>query len=164
MRKTGMEKQREEQEKEDLFWMRQALSLAEKAGLDGEIAVGCVIVRDGEKVAEAGNEREKTLDPSAHAEMTAVRLAAEKCRDRYLTGCTLYVTLEPCPMCAGLLAQLRLRRLVFGAWDANYGCAGSYYDLVGDGAFGPVLPVTGGVLREECASVLRESLKRVREK
>jgi tRNA(adenine34) deaminase len=67
-------------------------------------------------------------------------------------------------MCAGLLAQLRLKRLVFGAWDEKAGCAGSYYDLVGDGAFGPVLPVTGGILREECASVLRDSLQKVRDK
>ncbi|MBQ3864453.1 MAG: nucleoside deaminase [Clostridia bacterium] len=156
--------QNDQTAREDLVWMKRALSLAREAGRRDEIAVGCVIVKEGTVLAEAFNEREARRDPTAHAEVTAVRRAAEKTGDRYLTGCTLYVTLEPCPMCAGLLAQLRLKRLVFGAWDEKAGCAGSYYDLVGDGAFGPVLPVTGGILREECASVLRDSLQKVRDK
>lgn len=152
------------QREENAYWMRQALLEAEKAFTEGEIAVGAVVVKDGKEIARAHNTREATLDPSAHAEVNALRLAALLLQDRFVTHCTLFVTLEPCPMCAGLLSLLRLKSLVFGAYDPKMGCAGSYYDLVGDGAFGPVLSTTGGVMEKECAEILQKSLQNVRGK
>ena len=111
----------------DERWMRRALALAQEALCAGETPVGCVIVRAGEEIAAARNRREETRDPRAHAEMLAIGEAARKTGSWRLCDCEMYVTLEPCPMCAGAISQARLARLVFGAFDPERGCAGSVY-------------------------------------
>ena len=115
-------------------WMSLALREAEQAAREGEIPVGAVVVRDGAAVASAHNLREARHDPTAHAEVLALRAAAEKLGDWRLSGCTLYVTLEPCPMCAGAMLMSRLSRCVYAAADPAQGCCGSVYDLPGDPA------------------------------
>lgn len=141
---------------DDERWMRIALEEARLALAEGELPVGCVIVKDGVHVASGHNERERTNDPTAHAEVVAIRRAAEKLQSWRLEGCALYVTLEPCPMCAGAISQARLSRLVYGARDEKYGCAGSVYRIPEDPAFNHFCQSDGGVLAEECASLLRE--------
>ena len=136
-------------------FMREALAEAEKALAAGEMPVGCVIVRNGEILARAHNEREAAGDPTAHAEVLAIRHAAKAVGGWRLDGCTLYVTLEPCPMCAGAISQARISHLVYGANDAAYGCAGSVYRIPEDPAFNWFCPCDGGVLAEACASLMR---------
>ena len=115
-------------------YMRLALEEAQKAAAEGEIPVGAVLIKDGEVIAAAHNRREADHDPSAHAEMLCMRQAAQALGDWRLRGCTLYVTLEPCPMCAGAMVMNQLRRCVYGAADEKQGCCGSVYDLPGDPA------------------------------
>ena len=141
---------------DDARWMRAALDEARRALEEGELPVGCVIVKDGKIVAAAHNLRERTGDPTDHAEIAAIRLAARETGDWRLTGCTLYVTLEPCPMCAGAISQARLGRLVYGAADRHYGCAGSVYRIPEDPAFNHFCKSDGGVLADECAALLAE--------
>ena len=117
--------------------------------------VGCVIVRDGGIIARGHNERERTGDPTAHAEIVAMRRAAEALGGWRLEGCTLYVTLEPCPMCAGAIVQARVSHLVFGAFDEAQGCAGSVYRIPEDPAFSHFCPSDGGILEGECAALLK---------
>lgn len=138
----------------DREFMLEALKQAKTAGEMGEMPVGCVIVKDGEIIACGHNEREKQNDPTAHAEIVAMRRAAQKLGSWRLTGCTLYVTLEPCPMCAGAIVQSRMGRLVFGAYDEACGCAGSVYRITEDPAFNHFCRSEGGVLKDECASIL----------
>lgn len=135
-------------------FMREALIEARIALEEGELPVGAVIVRDDWIVARAHNERERTKDPSAHAEVLAIRRAAEAAGDWRLGGHTLYVTLEPCPMCAGAIVQSRLSAVVFGAHDPRAGCCGSLYRLTEDAAFIHFAPATGGILERECAQLL----------
>ena len=146
----------------DEHFMREALREAERARTMGEMPVGAVVVRDGEILARGHNLREKRHDPTAHAEILAIRAAAEALGDWRLTGCTLYVTLEPCPMCAGAIMQARLERLVYGARDAERGCAGSVYRITEDPAFNHFTPADGGVLEAECAEILRDFFRRRR--
>ena len=134
--------------------MRAALGEAAQALALGEVPVGAVVVRDGEIVASAHNERETGGDPTAHAEVLAIRRAARALGRRRLSDCTLYVTLEPCPMCAGAIAMARLGEVVFGAYDERAGCCGSLYALTEDAAFGAVIPSSGGLLEEECRALL----------
>jgi tRNA(adenine34) deaminase len=136
--------------------MRQALEQAERAARSGEIPVGAVIVREGEIIGEGHNRRESANDPLAHAELIAIREAAAALGDWRLVGCTLYVTLEPCAMCAGALVNSRVERLVFGTRDPKAGFCGSLGDLVTDERLNHRLEVTEGVLAEECARLLRE--------
>lgn len=140
--------------------LRKAISEARSARERGEIPVGAVLARGNEILARAGNRVEALHDPSAHAEMLCVREACAKLRRRRLSGCTLYVTLEPCPMCAGLLAQAGLDEIVFGARDALAGCCGSVYDLTEDPAlpYGRT-PSTGGLLEAECRQLLQDFFK-----
>ena len=135
-------------------FMRAALGEAAQALALGEVPVGAVVVRDGEIVARAHNERETGGDPTAHAEVLAIRRAARALGRRRLSDCTLYVTLEPCPMCAGAIAMARLGEVVFGAYDERAGCCGSLYALTEDAAFGAVIPSSGGLLEEECRALL----------
>ncbi|MDL2319313.1 nucleoside deaminase [Eubacteriales bacterium OttesenSCG-928-A19] len=136
-------------------WMRAALDAAARAGEAGEIPVGAALVRAGEAIAIAGNEREALGDPTAHAEMLVLREAARRLGTRRLSGCTLYVTLEPCPMCAGAIVLARPDAVVFGAHDARAGCCGSVYRLTEDTALGlGMVPAHGGVLAAECAAIL----------
>ncbi len=140
---------------DDRAAMRAAIAEAEQALAEGEMPVGCVILKGGALVARGHNLREQTGDPTAHAEVVALRRAARETGDWRLEGCTLYVTLEPCPMCAGAISQARISRLVFGAADARYGCAGSVYRIPEDPAFNHFCRSEGGLLAEECAALIR---------
>ena len=135
-------------------WMREALALAKQAQLAGEVPVGAVVVYEGSIVAWARNERETTGDPTAHAEVLVLRRAAAALGRRRLKGCTLVVTLEPCPMCAGAIAMSGIDEVLFGAFDPRCGCAGSVYNLPEDAAFGRVIPCSGGLLEAECQGML----------
>lgn len=134
--------------------MREALKLAREAQMAGEVPVGAVVVCKEKIIACARNERETSGDPTAHAEVLALRRAAEALGTRRLEGCTLYVTLEPCPMCAGAIVMAGIDAVFFGAYDPRCGCAGSLYDLPEDASFGRVLPCSGGLLEAECRLAL----------
>lgn len=147
---------------DDEAWMRRALAAAERAAGLGEVPVGAVMVRGGEAIAEAHNRREIDGDPLAHAELLTVREAARRVGGWRLTGCTLYVTLEPCAMCAGALVNARVERLVYGAADPKAGFCGTLGDLVRDPRLNHRLAVEGGVLAAESAALLRRFFDRLR--
>ncbi|MBQ2930264.1 MAG: tRNA adenosine(34) deaminase TadA [Clostridia bacterium] len=136
-------------------YMRMALEEAQKAAAEHEIPVGAVVVKDGEVIARAHNRRENDHDPTAHAELLALREAARLLGDWRLRGCTLYVTLEPCPMCAGAMVMSQLSQCVYGAADEKQGCCGSVYDLPGDPALAGQTKWQSGVLAEECGEMMR---------
>ena len=136
-------------------YMREAIREAQEAARRGEVPVGAIIVREGKIVARARNVREESGDPTSHAEMEAMRMASKRLGGWYLHGCTMYVTLEPCPMCAGALMQARLDALYYGAYDLKAGCCGTLYNLPEDVRFPHRLRVTGGVLANECAALLK---------
>lgn len=138
----------------DELFMRLALAEAEKALLAGEVPVGAVVVRGGGVVASAHNGPVGLKDPSAHAEILALRRAAEAEGNYRLAGTTLYVTIEPCLMCAGALIHARVSRLVFGAPDPKGGAVVSLYEVLGDGRLNHRVEVTGGVLGEACGEIL----------
>jgi tRNA(adenine34) deaminase len=135
--------------------MRLALEEARAAAAGGDVPVGAVIVRGDEILARQGNAREREQDPTAHAEILALRRASGAIGSWHLEGCAMVVTLEPCAMCAGAIVLARLDRLVFGASDPKAGFAGSLGDLVRDGRLNHEVDVTAGVLAEECGDVLR---------
>ena len=137
-------------------YMRMALEEARKALAEGEIPVGAVLVRDDKILCRAHNLREQTGDPTAHAEILCMREGARIIGDWRLCGCTLYVTLEPCPMCAGAMTQCQLDACIFGAADARMGCCGSVYDLPSDPAFGASTRWESDILKEECAEILQD--------
>ena len=146
----------------DVDFMREALAEARLAADAGEMPVGCVIARDGEIVARAHNECEALRDATAHAELLAIRRASAAAGDWRLNRCTLYVTLEPCPMCAGAIMQARVGRLVYGATDPAQGCAGSLYRICEDPAFPHFCRSEGGVLADECAALLKAFFQKAR--
>ena len=146
----------------DEDFMRQALSEAEAAAKVGELPVGCVMVKDGAIIARAHNECEARKDATAHAELLAIRRASRFIGDWRLTGCTLYATLEPCPMCAGAIVQARVSRVVYGADDPGQGCTGSLYRIPEDPAFPHFCPCDGGVLAEECRELLDRFFSKLR--
>jgi tRNA(adenine34) deaminase len=135
--------------------MRLALEEARSAAAGGDVPVGAVVVRGDEILARAGNAREREQDPTAHAEILALRQASKVVGSWHLEGCVLVVTLEPCAMCAGAIVLARVDRLVFGASDPKAGFAGSLGDLVGDARLNHEVDVTVGVLAEECGEILR---------
>lgn len=135
--------------------MRLAIAEAKKAAAEGETPVGAVILRQDEVIAAAHNMTEQTGDPTAHAELLAIRRAAEALGDWRLTDCRMAVTMEPCPMCAGAILLSRLDGVIFGAYDGEMGCCGSRLDLP-DGLLPRRARCVGGVLEEECAALLRE--------
>jgi tRNA(adenine34) deaminase len=135
--------------------MRRAYELARQAEAAGEVPVGAVIVRDGVIVAEGFNRPISTRDPTAHAEMVALRAAAAALDNYRLGGTTLYVTLEPCAMCAGAMVHARVQRLVFAATDPRAGAAGSVFEVVRNPALNHRLEVESGVMAEECGALLR---------
>jgi tRNA(adenine34) deaminase len=139
----------------DEAWMLEALELARAAAALGEVPIGALVVREGEVVGRGFNRRESDRDPLAHAEILAIREAARAVGGWRLAGCTLYVTLEPCPMCAGALVNARVDRLVYGAADPKAGYCGTLGNLVQDPRLNHRLAVTAGVLEDECAAVLR---------
>ncbi len=136
--------------------MRLALAEAARAGERGETPVGAVVVREGEVVAAAGNERERRADPTAHAEILALRAAAEAAGGWRLPGATLYVTLEPCAMCAGAIVLARVPRVVFAAADPKAGAAGSVLDVLGEAALNHRPVVESGLLGDQSTALLRE--------
>ena len=148
---------------DDEKFMREALALAQAAADEGEVPVGCVVVRDGEIVGRGRNRRESAKSALAHAEIEAIAEACRKLGGWRLWQCTLYVTLEPCPMCAGAIINARLPRVVYGAKEPTNGCCGSAVDLF-------MLPcsqkpeVVPGVLEEECSAMLSAFFRRLREK
>ena len=148
----------------DLAMMRRALEEAARAAELGEVPVGAVVARGEEILAVAHNERETTKDPTAHAELLALRRAARNLGTWRLTHCTLYATLEPCPMCAGALHAARVGRLVYAAPDPKGGAAGTLYDLPADDRLNHTYPYTAGVLQPESAALLRAFFKRRRNK
>lgn len=143
--------------------MRLALDEARRAFDEGEIPVGAVMVKDGKVISSAHNLREQTGDPTAHAEVLAIREAARVLGGRRLAGCTLYVTLEPCPMCAGALVMANVERCYFGARDERQGCAESIYALTNDPAFYHRLPCIGGLLEDEASELLRAFFRKRRD-
>ena len=143
-------------------FMEEALTEAELAYKNGETPVGAVVVRDGEIVSRAHNRTEELKDPSAHAELLALAAASEILGDRSLSGCVLYVTMEPCPMCAGACLNFRIGAVVYGAYDKRAGAFGSVSDL-GSGAFGQRVTAVGGVMREECAKLLNDFFRERRQ-
>jgi tRNA(adenine34) deaminase len=143
--------------------MRYALQLADNAQRQGEIPVGAVLVKDNKIVGEGWNQSITLHDPSAHAEMMAIRLAGKSLQNYRLIESCLYVTLEPCSMCAGLLIHSRISRLVFGAADFKTGAAGSFLDLLSDPRVNHQIEVSGGVLAQECGDKLSGFFKLRRE-
>jgi tRNA(adenine34) deaminase len=142
--------------------MREALAEAERAAQEGEIPVGAVIVCDGEIVGRGRNRKERTADPTAHAEILAIREAAVNRGAWRLAGCTLYCTLEPCPMCAGAIVQARLDRLVFAIRDPKTGAAGSVYDLVRSPWLNHRVQVQAGVLADKAQAQMEQFFKGLR--
>jgi len=138
----------------DVDWMRLALIEARAAAAAGDVPVGAIVVRDGVAVSRSANRTIADQDPTAHAEVLALRAAAAALGSWRLDGCTLYVTLEPCAMCAGAIVLARMDRLVFGAWDAKAGMAGSVGDIVRHPRLNHRPAVLSGVLAEECGELL----------
>lgn len=137
--------------------MREALIVAKIALSTGDVPVGAIVVnKDGVIVGKGFNEREANNDPTAHAEVVAIRNAAARLQNSRLDGCTLIVTLEPCAMCAGAIAQSRISKLVFGAWDEKAGAVGSVWDVLRDPRSIFKVEVTSGVLEDECAGLLKD--------
>jgi tRNA(adenine34) deaminase len=144
--------------------MRRALAEAAEATQRGEVPVGAIAVLDGEVIGRGYNRKEAENDPTAHAEMIALREAAAHLNNWRLAGVTLYATLEPCPMCAGAMIQARLGRLVYGARDIRFGAAGTVMDVLGEPAFNHRVEVVCGVLEDEAAALLQAFFRERREK
>lgn len=145
----------------DELFMALALEEARLAAAEGEVPVGAVLVKDGEIITRAHNRVEQTRDPTAHAEVLALRQGAEALNNRRLSGCTLYVTVEPCAMCAGAAVNARLGRIVFGAHEDKTGCCGSMLDLT-DHMFLCSVEACGGVLAKECAALMGDCFSQMR--
>jgi tRNA(adenine34) deaminase len=147
---------------EDVRWMQAALREAQRAAAEGEVPVGAVVVLDGRLVARAHNRPIHLRDPTAHAEILALRRAARKLANYRLTDCVLYATIEPCAMCASAITHARVRRLVFGAHDPKAGAAGSAFEVLNHPKANHRVEVVGGILRDNCAGLLREFFRRKR--
>lgn len=143
----------------DERWMRQALVLAQRAEAEGEVPVGAVIVRDGAIVAEGWNQPITGHDPTAHAEIVALRAAGKAETNYRLAGTTLYVTLEPCVMCAGAIIHARVERVIYGATDLRAGAAGSLFSILGTDQLNHQVDVQGGLLEDECGEMLKNFFK-----
>ena len=141
---------------DDERYMLEAVKEAARAAEEGEVPVGAVIVKDGQIIARAHNRIEAARRSSAHAEMLAIEAAEAALDAKWLTGATMYVTLEPCSMCAGAMVLARIARLVIGADDPKTGACGSLYDIAGDGRLNHKIEITRGVLAEECSALLKE--------
>jgi tRNA(adenine34) deaminase len=147
----------------DQRYMRMAMDQAAIAEANGDVPIGAVIVHEARIVAKAYNQRQQLNDPTAHAEIIALTQAAEAVGNWRLEGCTIYVTLEPCPMCAGALVLARIDRLVFGTNDPKAGACGSLYNIVQDTRLNHRVPTTSGVLMEDCKSQLQAFFLRRRQ-
>lgn len=152
-----------QQEPQDAHYMRLALQQAALAPQMGEVPIGAVLVSNHEVIAIGHNYREVSQDPTAHAEMIVIRKAAEQLKTWRLTDTTLYVTLEPCPMCAGAMVQARIARLIFGAWDPKAGACGSILDILSERRFNHRVQVMGGLLERESRELLQEFFRAKRD-
>lgn len=150
--------------KTDEHFMRLAIAQAKKAEALDEVPIGCVIVREGRVIARGYNRRNTDKTVLGHAEISAMKKASKKVGDWRLEDCTMYVTLEPCQMCAGAAVQARIPRVVIGAMNPKAGCAGSILNLFDVKAFNHQIEITNGVLQEECSSMLSAFFKRLRGK
>ncbi|MDE0925731.1 MAG: tRNA adenosine(34) deaminase TadA [Methylophilaceae bacterium] len=148
----------------DIDYMQQAIALAQQAAEQGEVPVGAIIVKDGAIIGKGSNTPINTHDPTAHAEIIAMREAAQRIGNYRLVDCTLYVTLEPCAMCTGAMQHARIARVVYGASDAKTGACGSVVDLMAEARLNHHAVVEGGVLAEECGSLLSTFFKARRQK
>jgi len=144
---------------DDIYWMSKALEFAQKAGLGGEVPVGAVLVKDNSFIAGGANRPIGNSDPTAHAEIVALRQAATELNNYRLPGTTLYVTLEPCIMCIGAIIHARVSRLVIGASDPKSGAVYSVYNIGGDNLLNHTIEIENGVLEEECRDVLKSFFK-----
>ena len=142
--------------------MKQAIAEARKTEAADDVPVGAVIVHKGRVIGRGHNQVELLRDPTAHAEMIALTSAAQYLRAKWLSGCTLYVTIEPCSMCAGALVLARVPRVVFGAWDPKAGAGGSVMNILHHRRLNHRIKVTGGVLEAECAALLKEFFRKKR--
>jgi len=147
----------------DETYMRLALEEAYKAFSTYEVPVGAVIVKDGKVIGKGYNKRESTKDPTAHAEIIAIKEASQALGGWRLIDCTMYVTLEPCSMCAGAIVNSRIERLVIGARDPKMGCCGTVMNIVDNPNFNHRVETKFGVLEEECSQIMKEFFKRLRE-
>ena len=143
-------------------WMEYALREAELAYKRKEVPIGAVVVRDSRIIGRGYNQIESLQDPTAHAEMIAITAAANQVGSRRLENCTLYVTLEPCPMCAGAIVLARLPGLVYGSEDPKAGACGTLFNIVQDDRLNHRVEVTGGIMREQCAAILKDFFTKVR--
>ena len=148
----------------NIKYMEKALELAREAFQDDEVPVGAVIVRNGEIVATGRNRREKEKNALLHAETDAINNACKVLGGWRLWNCDIYVTLEPCPMCAGAIINSRIENVYFGAYDKKSGCAGSVINLFESGMFNHNVNVTGGITEDKCASILTEFFRELRKK
>lgn len=149
--------------KQDVKYIKAAIKESRKSLISGDVPVGCVIAdENGKIIARAHNEREKTGDSTAHAEVLAIRKASKKLGRWNLTGCTMYVTLEPCVMCSGAAVNARISRIVFGAYDKRFGCCGTVYNLACDQNFNHRCEVTGGIEEGECIKEVQNFFKTLR--
>ncbi len=148
----------------DESFMRHALREAQAAYDGGEVPIGCVIVKDGKIIARGRNSMETLKDPTAHAEILALGAASGALQNWRLEGCTLYVTLEPCPMCAGAILNGRIQRVVFGARDKRLGALGSTYDILAGNPINRKVEVAEGVLADECLGMIKEFFRDLRAK
>ena len=149
---------------EDEKFMKAALAQAKKAAAIDEVPIGCVIVYEGKIIARGYNKRNKEKNTLSHAEMNAIRKASKYLGDWRLEGCTMYITLEPCPMCAGAIVQARVDRVVIGSMNPKAGCAGSVLNLLEMDGFNHKVEVIRGVLQEECSTMLSDFFRELREK
>ena len=141
------------------IWMKQALIQAQKAFEAEEIPIGAIVVHNGKIIGRGYNQREQLNDPTAHAEIIAITAAANTIEDWRLNNCSLYVTKEPCPMCAGAIINSRLEMVIFGTYDEETGCCGSLYQLCGDPRFKTKVAVKGGILENESLSLIQAFFK-----
>ncbi len=148
----------------DEKYMRTAIKQAEKAGAIGEVPIGCIIVYEDKIIARGYNRRTIDKNVLSHAEINAIRKACRKIGDWRLEGCTMYVTLEPCPMCAGAIVQARIPRIVIGCMNAKAGCAGSVLDMLHEEGFNHQVETETGVLGEECAQMMKDFFRELRER
>jgi len=145
-------------------WMKAAFREAEKAFEQDEVPIGAVVVQNGQIIGRGYNQRESLIDPTAHAEIIAITSAANTIKDWRLKDCQLYVTKEPCPMCAGALINARINMVIFGMYDEKEGCCGSLYQLCRDNRFKHQLTVKGGIMEDACTLIIQEFFKKQREK
>lgn len=151
------------QRKKDEGFMKKAVEQAKKAAAIGDVPIGCVIVREGKIIARGYNRRNADKSVLAHAEVASIRKACKKLGDWRLEGCTLYVTLEPCPMCAGAIVQARIPRVVIGSMNPKAGCAGSVMDILREKGFNHQVQVDNGILGEECSGLMTDFFKGLRQ-